>query len=103
MRVRGTLPQSPDWPPPKRTHTEAAAKSRHDLFDDVAMHVGQPHVAAAEAEGGLRVIQAEQVQHGCVQVMDFLDFLDGVIAEFIRRTERHAVSGNAAACRPARR
>ena len=34
------------------------------------MHVGEPVVAALEAVGELRVVEAEQVQDGGVEVMD---------------------------------
>ena len=34
------------------------------------MHIGQPEVAALEAVGQLRVIEAEQVQNRRVQVVD---------------------------------
>ena len=33
---------------------------RQNLFDDLAVHVGQPVVAALEAERQLRVVEAEQ-------------------------------------------
>ena len=37
---------------------------------ELAVHVGQTHVAAAEAERELGVVHPKQVQHGGVQVMD---------------------------------
>lgn len=39
------------------------------LFDDIAKHVSEPHIAATVAEGELQVIEPQQVQHRCVQVM----------------------------------
>ena len=50
-----------------------------------AMHVGQPHVAAAEAVGQPLVVDAEQVQHRGVQVVDLDLVLDGVVAVLVGR------------------
>src|SRR5262245_22224869 len=48
--------------------------------DYFAVHVGEAHVAAAEAQGEAGVVHAEEVQHGGVQIVD-LDFLvDDVVA-----------------------
>ena len=48
--------------------------SADEFFHDVAVHVGEAEVAAGEAIGQLLVIEAHQVQHGGVQVVD-VDFL----------------------------
>ena len=48
-------------------------------------HVGQPEVAALEAVGQPLVVDAEQVQHRGVQVVDVDDVLDGVVAELVGR------------------
>src|SRR5205085_2516461 len=45
-------------------------RSGEDSFDDVAEVVGEPEVAAVVAVGQLRVIEAQQVQDGRVQVVD---------------------------------
>ena len=45
--------------------------SRQYLLNDVAMHVGQTHVAAAEAERLAGVIDTQQVQHRGVEVVHF--------------------------------
>ena len=57
-----------------------------DLLHDVAVHIGQPHVAAAETEGQSLVIDAQQVQHRGVQVVNLDTVFDDLIAPFVRRT-----------------
>ena len=52
------------------------------------MHVGQAEVAALEAEGELRVVEAEQVQDRGVQVVNVDAVLDGVEAEVVGLAER---------------
>jgi hypothetical protein len=47
-------------------HSEA---SRHDLRRDLPVHVRQPVVATAVAEGQLLVVQPHQVQQSCVEVV----------------------------------
>ena len=47
------------------------------------MHVGQTHVAAAEAVGELFVINSHQVEHRGVQVVDFGFVFDGLVSEFV--------------------
>ncbi len=44
------------------------------------MHVGEAHVAAAEADGEVTVIDTQEVQDGCVEVVDLALVLDGMIA-----------------------
>ena len=47
------------------------------------MDVGQPHVAAAEAVGQSLVVDAQQVKHRGVQVVDLDLVLDGVVAVIV--------------------
>ena len=47
------------------------------------MHVGQPHVAAAEAERDALVVEAQQVQHRGVQVVDLELVLDDLVAVLV--------------------
>ena len=56
---------------------------RQDFLHHIAMHVGQPHVAAAEAEGQALVVDAEQVQHRGVQVVNLDLVLDGFVAVIV--------------------
>ena len=46
-------------------------------------HVGQAEVAALEAEGEPLVVDAQQVEHRGVQVVDVDHVLDGVVAELV--------------------
>lgn len=52
-------------------------------MDDVTVDIGEAHVAAAVAEGELGVVEAEKVEHGGVEVVDFdsgIYFLTNVLA-----------------------
>ena len=49
------------------------------------MHVGQPVVAALEFVGEAFVVNAEEVQHGRLEIVDVDFVLDGVEAEFVAR------------------
>src|SRR5437868_44780 len=62
--------------------------SRQQLVHDLAEHVGQPEVAALEAERQLRVVEAEQPQQRRVQVVDVDAVLGRVEAELVRRAQR---------------
>ena len=53
--------------------------SRQNSGDHLAMHVGEPHVAAAEAVGQPLVIHAQEMQDRRVQVVDLDLVFDGVI------------------------
>ena len=67
-----------------------------DVLQDVAVDVGQAEVAALEADGHAFVIDAQQVQHGCVHVMNRDDVFDGVVTEFVGRPVRRAAFDSAA-------
>lgn len=47
------------------------------------MHVRESHVASAEAVGESCVIDAEQVQHGGMKIVDFGFVGDGLVAEIV--------------------
>ena len=54
------------------------------------MHVRQSVIAALEAVGELRVIEAQEVQDGRLQVVDVDFVLGDEVAEFVRRAVGHA-------------
>ena len=62
------------------------------------MDVGEPHVTAAEADGELGVIHAQQVQHGGVQIVDLEAFIDCLVAVLVGAavdgTAFHAATGH---------
>src|SRR5262245_60873930 len=58
---------------------QSGRDSADDRLDELAVYVRQPHVAAAEAEREPLVIDAEQVQHGGVQVVH----LDAVLHDLV--------------------
>ena len=81
------IPQSPMAP---------TKCSRQNLPDHLAVHVGQAHVAAAEAVGQPLVVDAQQVQHRGVQVVDLDLVLDGVVAVLVGRAVDRAALDAAA-------
>ncbi len=56
---------------------------RQNLLHDIAVHVGQPVVAAGVAVGEPLVVEAQQVQHRGVQVVDVDAAADHLVAEFV--------------------
>src|SRR5439155_3547235 len=56
-----------------------------DALDHLAVHVGQAHIAAAEAEGELLVIDAEQAEHGGMQVVNLHLVVDDIVAVVVGR------------------
>ena len=54
------------------------------------MDIGEAHVAATPAHGEAFVVDADQVQHGGVEVVDFDLVLNGSVAPFIGGTIGHA-------------
>lgn len=53
------------------------------LFHNVPVHVGEAHVAAAEAEGALCVLHSEQVEHCRMKIVYFIAILYGFVAPLI--------------------
>jgi len=72
-----------------------------DAFDQVAVDVRQPMVAALIAEGQAAVVDAEQMQHRRVQVVDVDAILGDVVAEVVGRAVGIA-GADAAAGQPER-
>src|SRR5687767_1634860 len=71
--------------------------SREDVFDDVAVDVGEAEVSAGVAVGELFVVEAEEVKHGGVEVVDVDFVFGGFEAEFVGRTVGGAAA-DAATC-----
>src|SRR6266571_1423057 len=55
----------------------------NDLWNQVAINIGEPHIAAVEPIGEFRVIQSQQVQHRGVKVVDGHHLLFRLQAEFV--------------------
>ena len=68
---------------------------------DIAGHIGKSEIAALESVDQLFVIDAQQMQHRGVQVVDFDLVLDRVVAELIGRPV-HDAAPDAAAGHPDR-
>src|SRR5262249_62156262 len=67
---------------------------RDDLRNQLTVHIGQPYTAPVESIGELRVIDAEQVQDRCVQIVVVDRLLFSLIAELVAtilhlRSEEH--------------
>ena len=56
---------------------------REEVFDDVAVDVGEAEVAAGVGVGEFFVIEAEEVEDGGVEVVDGGDIDGGAAAEFV--------------------
>ena len=67
-----------------------------DLVDDFAVDVGEAEIAAGVAVGELFVVEAEEVQHRGVEVVDVDGLVGGLEAEFIRRAVDRAAADAAA-------
>src|SRR5215831_12400911 len=61
--------------------------SPHDLWNQLPVHVREPHIAAIETIREFCMIQAEEVQHRSVQVVDRHHLLFRFEAEFIARPD----------------
>src|SRR5262245_18073889 len=55
--------------------------SGEDILDDVAVDIGQAEVTSGVAIRQLRVVEAQEVQNGRVQVVDMYHLLDGTITK----------------------
>ena len=63
-----------------------------DLPYYVAVYVGQSHITTAVSVGEFLMIDADEVQHRGMQVMDVDFVLDGGEAEFVCRAVDHATA-----------
>ena len=73
----------------RRTFSRASSLGQQ-FFDDRAADVGEAEVAALEAVGELRVVEAQQVQQRGVQIVDVDAVFDDVEAEVVGSAEREA-------------
>src|SRR6185503_16847594 len=70
------------WSLSGRMVRDQAVSGEHGV-NYFAMDVGQSHVASAPAIGELLVVDAKQMQHGGVEVVDLALVLDGLVAVFV--------------------
>ena len=73
--------------------------SGQQLLDHVAMHVGQPIIAALMAKRQPQMVEPQQVQHRGLQIVNVDPILDRIIADFIRLADR-AAGGHPATSQP---
>src|SRR5204862_8215008 len=66
------------------------ATSGENLFHDLAVHVGEPEVAALILERQLRMLDAQQVKDRRLEIMDVDRVLLDVVAEFVGLAEGEA-------------
>src|SRR5262245_25571038 len=86
--ARGGIPFPTPPPPTVRRTTRRWTRTRGYSWlmptsHHVAADVGQAEVAALVADGQFLVVDAQQAQHGRVQVVDLDDVLDGVVAQLV--------------------
>ena len=71
---------------------------RQNLLYDFSVDVGQADVPATEAVGQLFVVDPEQVQDGCMQIVYLQGIFDRPVAPFVGSTKGnaglHAASGH---------
>src|SRR5688572_12345544 len=67
-----------------------AAASREHFGHHAAVHVRQPALDAVVVEGQALVVDAEQVEHRGVQVVDRSHVLDSLVAEVVGGAEAEA-------------
>ena len=60
---------------------------QQDFVQQLSVHIGQSEIAALIAPGQLFVVQAQQVQHGGLQVVDVYGSFGDVHAEVIGGTQ----------------
>src|SRR5438132_8932277 len=70
--------------------------SGQNLVYNTALHVGETEVPALELVRQALVVDAEEVEHGSVQVMHLDDIFDGVVAQLIGAAVRDAALDAAA-------
>src|SRR5579871_5871256 len=63
------------------------------------MHIGQPHIPPAEPKCETFVVDAEQVKHGRVQVVNFNPAIDSLVAPLIGGAV-HCARLDAPTCEP---
>ncbi len=60
--------------------------STHNLTNDAAMNVGQTHVTSAKAKRLSGLTDAQQVQYGGMQIVDFNPARDRFVAILVGRS-----------------
>src|SRR5436190_4981973 len=68
---------------------------RDNVAQDIPRNIGQPEIAARMAISELFVVEAEQVQHGRMQVMNTRAIFRGAKTKFIRRAVNRAAAHTA--------
>src|SRR5215470_10807076 len=71
-------------------YRQVSEKLRHDLRNQLPVHIRQPHIAAVVEVGELGMIHAQQVQDGSVQVVDRDRLLLGLVSELVAGADRLA-------------
>src|SRR5439155_26702496 len=98
---RAIWPSSTSSAANRTSQIENPTGSGKNSVNHFAENIRQPHVAARKAEREFRVVQAQQVQHRGMQVMDVDFVLDGFVAVFVSGAIKGATL-DAAACQPDR-
>lgn len=75
------------------------ARLRNDVMDNFAVDIGESEVASGVAVSEFFVVEAEEVQHGGVEVVDVDAIFDGLESEFVGGAV-DVSAFDAAACEP---
>lgn len=68
----------------------AKLRSRQDLVQHVTVHVSQAAIDTVVAHAESRMIDAQQVQHGGMEIVTIRFIFGGLVGEIIARSERAA-------------
>src|SRR5206468_10102788 len=74
----------------------SSGSSGDDVVHDFARRVRQTEVAPSISIGQFRVVDAQQIEHGRVQIVDVSFLLGGLVSKFIRISVSHAALDPAA-------
>src|SRR5690606_35278287 len=57
--------------------------SNHQILDDLSCHVGEPVPSSEVLEGQFFVVESEEVEYGCMEVVDMDGVFDDVVSELV--------------------
>ena len=79
----GRIQFTPDLVPGDEGEADVHLVLREHVFDHVAVDVGEAALEAVVVVGEAFVIEAQEVEHGCVEIVDGRDIDRGFVAEFV--------------------
>lgn len=67
----------------------------NQFVQDIAVHIGQPEIAAAKTVGQFLVIETQQMQDRGMQIMDLDALLDRFVTKIVGGAPGHAATNTA--------